>query len=196
MTPPDDAPADLEDAPELAPVEELFAMLQEAELPFPPMPRELADRLEEVGPWLYATRPIEASPYEAGLWLDEVLEGVEDYVLVGHAGYGLSSWAMHYYLVFGGLAVIAQVRWGHATSDDEKAAARLRDCIQAVEDLYVETEVARAEGRLAPDERIVVVEHPRAGSLWARVKIGTSRDEAPWQTAPNAALAALASLQA
>lgn len=54
-------------------------LFQEAGLPFPNIPEELAVRLKERGKWLFSTREIHMSPYNLQHYVHEV-EGtnVED----------------------------------------------------------------------------------------------------------------------
>ena len=42
-------------------------------------------------------------------------EPVADYLLLGHAGHGIQSYAIHYYVVRGPLALFLQIGWAELT---------------------------------------------------------------------------------
>src|SRR5437870_3386527 len=85
-----------------------------AGLPLPPIPMELAKQLHPPKEWVFGTRFDTPSPYAMDWYVREYLEnGVsEDYLIFGHDGHGLNSYAMHYYLVRGPLAIFDQLAWG------------------------------------------------------------------------------------
>jgi hypothetical protein len=180
---------------EPSPLEEVFWMFREAELPFPPIPRELAGELRPLDQWLFASREIEASPLDLDLFLDEAIAGeAPDYVLLGQAGYGISNLAIHYFLVVGPLALFVQVRWGGAYTDNEAAVARMRGAFSGAEELIVAAEAARADGRLGPRERLVVVDSEREGRRFARVEVGSDEGAIAWCRAADPVVEALVGL--
>jgi hypothetical protein len=66
------------------------------ELPF--VPTEFARRFRERGPWCFASRQVRVGPYAFEHYVDEA-DAASDYVLIAHAGHGVNSYALHYYLV-------------------------------------------------------------------------------------------------
>jgi hypothetical protein len=83
---------------------------------------------------------------------------VEDNLLMGFAGHGTSSWALHYYFVQGPLALFLQLAWGGAFDDPEAAANRIEGCLELAEDLRLDIAEVKRAGRLPRDQRLVVVE--------------------------------------
>ena len=177
--------------PGAEPIRRLFWLFQKAGLPFPPIPRELVPRLVEVEEWVYATREFEWSPLDIGSFVEEALTArPSDYVLIGHAGYGLDNWAMHYFLVLGPLAVFLQIPWGGVYNDDEAAVALMRERFEVLEQLIV-----TAERVLGSEERLLVVESAREGGSWARGFADAPAPELAWQETPNPVLTALLALE-
>lgn len=183
--------ADGGDERELSPLEELWWLFKDAGLPFPPLPRDLADRLREVDTWVFASREVEASPWDVDIFAAEAVEDdPPDYVLVAHTGYGVNSWAMHYFVVQGSLGIFLQVPWGGVYTDNEAAVARLKELFAAAGEL-----IEAAADTLEPDERLVVVESARDGGRVARFPSGTPLAAVPWRRAPDPTLTALAALR-
>lgn len=74
----------------------------------------------------------------------------EEYLLFGHAGHGINSYAIHYYLVRGSLRVCLQVSWGGVFSNDAEDALRVRNYFAALAPLVTAAE-RTARGRDATD---------------------------------------------
>ena len=84
-------------------------------LPFPELPPTLAGQMQPFGELLFGTRDPETGPYALDVFRDAVYEQpVTDYALLGFDGHGINSWALHYYLVQGPLALFIQLPWGGA----------------------------------------------------------------------------------
>lgn len=131
-------------------------------LAFPPVPGDLAPALRVLGPGLLGTREGVPSPYDLGWFLADLASDPSDYLVVGHAGHGVNSWAMHYYLVHGPLALLLQVPWGGAYMDSEAATAAVGAAFADARELLA---AADALG-LTPGEHLVVVESGAAPSRW------------------------------
>lgn len=156
------------------------AQFAAAGLPAPPIPPLFAPRLLRVRDWLYSTRGDQQGtgaaapgPYALQWYGRELLGGSvgEPYLLFGHDGHGINSWAMHWYMVRQPLAIFLQLPWGNAYDDDAQRAASaeaLRLHFDAIERLLQATAGA-ANGVLGPDDWLIVVasdlEGSRAG-LW------------------------------
>ena len=60
-------------------------------------------------------------------FIEEALSNPDrEYVAVGHAGHGINSYAMHYFLVYGPVALFAQLPWGGAYMDSTETARVIR----------------------------------------------------------------------
>jgi hypothetical protein len=72
-------------------IEKARRLFQDAGLPFPTIPENLAAQLKEGGRWLFSTRPIEMSPYNLKHYVHEV-EGSQanDYAVLSHSGHGVN----------------------------------------------------------------------------------------------------------
>ena len=135
-------------------------------LPFPPIPTELAQRLVRIGEWLYGTRRDLPSPYLTEKYIHELREGVDtDYVVFGHAGHGTMSYALHFYLVQGPLALFLQHSWGNADSDPA------RDVETIARDYALADQIIRAVPKAAslrlPQRLVVYYSNLRMESRWA-----------------------------
>lgn len=158
-------------------------------LPLPPIPAELAGQLRELGPWLFGTRPGTPGLYNLDWFVEEAAGQPADYLLFGHAGHGLNSWAMHYYLVRGPLALFLQCAWGGAYMDRVTTTAVLAARLDLAEQLIQ----AAAAGRLALPERLVVVHSDFYGARWQLTAPGDEGET--WRTGPAALEEALAEIQ-
>jgi hypothetical protein len=119
------------------------------------VPREFLEAMRVLEPGLFGTVTDAPWPWDLPAWLEGVRAGtIGDGVVFGHAGHGVNSWAMHYYLVHGPLALLVQLLWGGAYTDHAAAAARIGLAFEACARLIL------ADGlqRLPPRPRLVVVE--------------------------------------
>jgi hypothetical protein len=152
-------------------------LFQQAGLPFPTIPDELAERLKEQGKWLFSTREIDMSPYNLRHYVQEV-EGthVEDYVILSHSGHGVNSYGLQYYVVYGTLRLFLHLGWGGAYMDKEADAKKIRDCFLLVDEIVA---TARDVGRVPLGGRLLVVGSDFYGSYWLPPgKIRRGPDEA------------------
>ncbi|WP_299734880.1 hypothetical protein [uncultured Endozoicomonas sp.] len=92
----------------VAGIEEL---LLSQEMPLPPIPREMSDKLCCISnSQYYSNRTDIPSPWRIQWFMEEFMsKPVEDYLVVGYAGHGVESYALHYYLVTSNLAVFFQI---------------------------------------------------------------------------------------
>ena len=95
---------------------------------------------------------------------------VDDYLVVGHDGHGVNSWAMHYYIVRGPLALFLQTGWGGAYMDTEAEAADMAFRFSQARLLVEAAESAAPEhgGRVAG--RYIVVDSAFTGGRWTRIR--------------------------
>lgn len=185
---------DDDDSPDCA---EARALFKRAGLAFPAMPAQFRRRLARHDRWLYATRPIGDSPYMIDTYVEEAVRArVPDYALLAHAGHSFNSWAIHYYLVHGGLCLLVQAGWGGAYMGEEETALQ-REAF-AVCDAIVAAAARVPPGRIPSGQRVIVAASDFYGGRWARPgerlaegggqRPGTYRgvlDEAlAWLTAP------------
>ena len=137
-------------------------------LGFPPIPAEMIPQFHTVSPWIFGTRDGTPSPYNLSWFVSEVAENaVPDYLLMGHAGRGTNSWALHYYLVRGPLAVFLQSAWGGIYTTNEAAVETMKVRFALAEELTQAVEEARQKQRLELPERRVVVVSDFYGFRWA-----------------------------
>jgi hypothetical protein len=145
--------------------------LHEVGLPWPPIPAEMATYVQSIDSWIYGTRSDEPYLYELDWYVNELLMNpVGDYLLMGHSGRGINSWAFHYYLVRGPLAIFIQVGWGGALSSDEnnEGTAALLNRLYADAQRLLDA-ADKAETHFKPDERLIIVASDFSGSRWTHV---------------------------
>jgi len=147
-------------------VRELFA---EEELPFPPVPADLAGALHEVAPNVFSTRALEASPYSLRAFSLEVQtdHAVPNYAVVAFDGHGINSWAVHYYLVDDALALFVQLPWGGAYVEPDNASRSIKGVFAWAEKLQAEVRRARSDGLIPPGWRLLAVVSEFVPSGWA-----------------------------
>lgn len=150
-----------------------------ASLPYPPVPADLESAIVEFDDFLFGTRDDGPRPYDIDWYVEELMvlgPSVEPYVLTGHDGRGMNSWAIHFLMVHGHVAVFDQIAWGGAYTDDELAVQLMAAHWTQIADLVDATDAAAARGLLARDERYVVVASDFYGSRWWRGILGTEPD--------------------
>ena len=97
-------------------------------------------------------------------------KSVDDYVMVGRGGRGMQSNALCYYLVSAPLAVFIQSSWGSVYTDQQADAALVDQRFALAQRLYRAAHDACARGRIAPDERLVVLASNFSGGSWIRIR--------------------------
>jgi hypothetical protein len=100
-------------------------LFRDVGLAFPTIPAEFAVVLKELGPWLFSTQPVYIPPYNLKDYVDEA-QGmdVKDHALLSHSGYGVSSYAIQYYLVRNPLRMFLHLGWGGLYMDTDAATVR------------------------------------------------------------------------
>jgi len=145
-------------------IEKARQLFRDAGLAFPTIPEELAEQLKEHGRWLFSTRPIDMSPYNLQHYLDEVdVSPVKDYAVLSHAGHGVNSYAIQYYLVHGSLRMFLHLGWGGVYMDRGEAAATVRDCFSMADQI---ASLAQTVGRFQAGKQLTVVGSDFYGSYW------------------------------
>ena len=112
-------------------------MLADWGLPCPTVPASLAGHMHHVTRGEYGTRDeFELSPYAIEHWVRESQEGeVSSYDLVAHAGHGVNSWAIHYFLVIDRLQLFLQVPWGGVYMDKASSTAEVAEAFRIADEL-------------------------------------------------------------
>lgn len=142
-----------------SPTELARTLFQEEGLPFPPAPAALASQLQTAGDHVFATRKIDVTPYGIESFRNEASSdpALQDYVLVGFDGYGVNSWAVHYYLVEGPLALFVQLPWGGAYVDADQARERIARVFTWAARLQERVGEARERALIPPGWRLLAV---------------------------------------
>ena len=167
------------------------ALYQGEGLALPPVPDALAPRLRPVASAAYASRDIDWTLYDFGLFLNELQSGkaVEPYVAFGLAGHGLISQAAHYYAVTEHCAVLFQMRWG-TPMDRPDADRRRHDAALAIaQKLQAAAEARVHAGKLPEGQRLVVADSTFHGGRWGWLPTnGAPGSEPAWHLSRNGAL--------
>jgi hypothetical protein len=165
-------------------------LYRDAGLHLPPVPRELADRLQELAEWQYASAPVEPSDRANFVALAGDAAAVPE-VGFGHVGHGIASWWLCYRLIRGPLAVFLRVSYGGVYTDNEAAGSFFNATVERIEELIVLADAARAAGRIGAGKRLAVLVDFVEGSGWQM--LGTEPD---WQASSSPIDAAMAFLAA
>ncbi len=173
---------------ENSPLVQAQAAFAEAGLPWPPMPETLAAQLQRAAPWVFASRELPASPYALAPFVQELIEqpAVPDYAVAALDGYGTNSWAAHFFLVQGPLAVFIQEPWGGAYTDTEAQRPQVERLFDWAGRLPGQVQACQAEGRIPTGWRLVVVAAQAFDrATWAWVPPPASRNRLRWRDASN-----------
>jgi hypothetical protein len=161
-------------------IDEARQLFAQAGLPFPFIPPEMRETFEKIEDWVYGTRLKIPWLYEIRQYATEAITtDIADYLLLGHAGHGIQSWAMHYYLVRGPLALFLQIAWGGAYTDEEKAIGQISTRFAQANDLIQKVEEARQKGSFQPGERLIIVSSEFHDSYWTRINYTRDSDSRP-----------------
>ncbi|MCB9761866.1 MAG: hypothetical protein H6739_18700 [Alphaproteobacteria bacterium] len=163
------------------------ALFQQHDLPWIPLPGDLERSLRAVSPFVWSTRePLPATPYDLDVWVEEVLDDpAQDYALIGHAGHGVNSWALHIYCARGPLALFLQVGFGGAyqrEADTRKVLGFLAERCGPL--------LTRADACAGGPVRVVLVVSGLSGVRWRLTEPG-----AAWQEEGDPYAAAAAALR-
>lgn len=165
-------------------------------LPFPYIPPEMRPAIHRIGEAVYGTHEHAESLYDIAPFVEEAAtQPVEDYILLGEAGHGINSYAIHYYLVRGPLAVFIQKSWGGAYTDVRQAEKDIAETFHRVEQLVDAVAAAQQRGVFPPGARLIVTDSSFYGSSWIYLEQQTApgmifRME-QWQTGHKALREAL-----
>ena len=146
-------------ASNLSPSEQAKALFANENLRFPALPENMTDHLQPVNEHLFATRELPNAAYGIDSFVTQIIrdQSPEDYAVVGFDGHGINSWAAHYYLVQGPLALFTQLPWGGAYTDENKARQFIDSVYQKVEGIQQSVAQATTLGRIPTGWRLVVL---------------------------------------
>lgn len=167
---------------------------REEKLPFPFVPAAFRSDIHQIGPGVFGSGwPVHApvSLYDIQKCMTESMRHPDKpFLLFGEAGHGVNSWAMHYYLVNGPLALFVQLPFGGVHMNHEASVGAitgtwglLRDVIHAAD-----------EADVSPDERLHIIDSAVIGSRWAWVKKNGSTANTTWHEQQPVLYGALRSL--
>lgn len=148
------------------------ALLRTEGLSLPALPPELAEQLRERAPGIYSTGALVAPPYTLEAYVAELLSAAnpDDYAVLAIDGHGSQSWAFHYYLVSGPLALFVQLPWAGAYTDVDTARAEIERVLAWAGPLPQRLAELRQQGRLAPEQKLLVVLTRFSEPRWAWVQ--------------------------
>lgn len=149
----------------------------------PALPTSLAEVLHERAPGIYATSELTVPPYTLEAYVSALLRATHpnDYAVLAIDGHGAQSWAFHYYLVSGPLALFVQLPWGGAYSDAAAARAEIERVLAWAQPLPQRLAQLKQQGRLAPEQKLLVVLTRFSQPRWAWVHL-PEEAEIAWQS--------------
>ena len=140
---------------------------------FPKIPNELAVAIKEQSKWLFSTRELKTLPYFLQHYLQEIGGNPPEYVILGHSGHGINSYAIHYYLVSGPLNLFLQLAWGGVYMDADASASWIRECFSLADEIVP---AVRGAERLSAGERLTIVGSDFYGSYWSAPEQGRQKE--------------------
>ncbi len=172
----------------LSPSDQARASFANEGLRFPPVPEPLSEQLQAVNEHLFATTELPSTAYGLDLFINQVIanEAPKDYVVIGFDGHGINSWAAHYYLVQGPLALFVQLHWGGAYTDTDNARQLIDAVFQRAETLQKTMEQATSLGRIPEGWRLLIVISSFSQPGWTWVPSPPpNADQLHWQQPPH-----------
>jgi hypothetical protein len=170
-------------------MDEVFAEITQtfapSGLPNPPVPELLLADLVILKPGVFGTRSDTPGPTQIGWFINEFLAGKteRDYLVFGHEGHGINSYAVGYQLVLGPLALFLNVPFGGVYMQNQAIASDLSLHFVQIESLIKLLGQAEREKRLQAGERfIVIIDQLKAEWRWVHIKSFMGDWTMPWQT--------------
>ncbi len=160
------------------------AFLRTEGLSLPALPPGLAAQLRERAPGLYSTRELAAPAYSLEAHVDGLLHSTHpgDYAVLAMDGHGIQSWAFHYYLVHGPLALFVQLPWGGVYTDVADARAEIERVLAWARPLPQRLADLQQQGRLTPAQKLLVVLTRFGEPRWAWIQSPeAAAEEISWQ---------------
>lgn len=148
-------------------VQDLLDFFARNDLGAPPLPPELATSIEKRRDFQWSSRELPFSPYAPFQYVEELVRSPPgDYVALSHDGHGANSYALHYQLVRGRLAMLLQIGWGGAYMDKPVAAKCVATAMSAADKIVKAAEIAERSGYWLGTERLLVVASQQHLSWW------------------------------
>jgi len=157
-------------------IEEARRLFEAAGLVIPAVPTELAARLQERGKWCFSTRELEVWPYDLDHYVRESEELASDYAVLSHAGHGVNSYAIQYYLVSGPLRTFLHLGWGGVYMDSVATTSMIQECFSLADEIV---SAALTHGKLGDGDRLLIVGTDFCDSYWSSLKRDELRKRAP-----------------
>lgn len=159
------APIDDDDDDEPNALEDAFARYQENGLRLPPVPRELADELDEFVDWHWGNENLNLEDRD-GFVQAAHQPGGESEVAFGHVGHGVSSWWLCYRLKLDAVAIFVRLAYGGVYEDAAETVPAINETTEALEDLIPAAAAAKAAGRFRRGHRLIVVVDEKRNGFW------------------------------
>ena len=140
-------------------------LYREAGLRSPPVPPELADRVQEQAEWQFSTDLVELTD-RTGFMAAVRDPATPAQIGFGHVGHGITSWWLCYRLIRDSLAVFLRHSYGGVYSDNEASGSFFNSIIERIEELIVLADAARGDGRIVPGRRLLLAIDSLGGSGW------------------------------
>jgi len=157
------------------------ARFSEEGAPFPPVPGVFEAGFRHIAPWTYGTRETPpASLYHIHNFTEEAASSsVGDYLLMGHDGHGMNSYAMHYYLVYGPLALFLQVGWGGVYMDKAQSVNGMSQLFAEVSSILqlMDTPQKKHSTVARSEDRFIVMLSDFYGQRWRLPKDNSWHEE-------------------
>lgn len=139
-------------------------------LTFPSIPIDVQSDFREIAAWVYGTRSDVPSLCETDWFINEVIQySVPNYVMIGHAGHGINSYAIYFYLVLNYLALFIQIGWGGVYMDKAETTQAVAEAFSQADHLTKIMEERERAVQVAPDSRLIVVVSDFRQSWWTWV---------------------------
>jgi pSer/pThr/pTyr-binding forkhead associated (FHA) protein len=146
--------------------------------PAPPIPAVFAPLLQAFAPWWFGTRRTRGlHQYGAHLIAEADDATVPDYLIVGHAGHGAQSYALHYFVRLGPLVLVLEIGAGGATMDPQIAKEHVAHAFTAVAALLAAGPALTRRG--VPAAGLRVSASTMRPSTW---RAGAEGGEGDWRT--------------
>jgi len=140
-------------------------------LPFPYIPKEMEAGFKRLRPWVFGTGHRGHGLYNISKFSrDALTRPQEDFLLLGQAGHGIQSYAMHYYVARNPLYLFLQIAYGGAYTDNDEAIDAMNTRYALAEQLIKTLPSAARREDLPPQERWIITSTDFYNSSWVKIR--------------------------
>lgn len=148
------------------------SLLRKKRLPIPPVEVFEKRRIRELRDWVWGTRTEDYRLYDIAAYAEEAIQkNQEDYLLLGHDGYGTNTWFFQVLLKWKFVTVLVQAPWGGVYSSNQVALDGLQARIDLLQKFVQQVDQSLSEEKTI-EGHLIVQQSSVSSPRWAWIEEG------------------------